>query len=80
VPLELFPAAILLHHHVGDFIDALVGRKAALALFALAPAADRVRLFAFAAIDNTILGKSTKRTFHLSCILAFSRRAGFGRA
>ena len=51
----------------------LVGRKAALALLALTPAANRIRLFALPAIDHPILRKPTKRTLHKNLILQTSR-------
>jgi len=62
--IEFFPAAVFFHHHVRDFIDALVGGEALAALQALAPAADGLRFFALARVYDFIVGKSAKRTFH----------------
>src|ERR1700731_4582905 len=62
--VKLLPPAILLHDHVRDFVDALVGGKSFAALQTLAPAADGLRLFAFARVDHLIIRKSAKRTFH----------------
>jgi hypothetical protein len=64
VPVKLLPAPIFLHHHIGNFVNALVSRKTSLALLALPPAADRLRLLALAAVHHAILRKPTKRTFH----------------
>ena len=48
LPLELLAAAVFLHHHVGDFVDALIGGKALVASLALAAAADGIGFFALA--------------------------------
>src|ERR1700731_4677274 len=62
--VKLLPTAILLHDHVRDFVDALVGSKSFTALQTLAPAADGLRLFALARVDHLIIRKSAKGTFH----------------
>src|SRR5258708_20812861 len=62
--VKLLPPAILLHDHVRDFVDALVGSKSFAALQTLAPAADGLRLFALARVDHLIIRKSAKGTFH----------------
>src|SRR5258708_6249245 len=62
--VKLLPPPILLHDHVRDFVDALVGSKSFAALQTLPPAADGLRLFAFARVDHLIIRKSAKGTFH----------------
>jgi hypothetical protein len=61
---EFFPAAVFLHHHVGDFVNALVGSEALVATLAFATAANRVCFFAFARIYHSILREATIRAFH----------------
>src|ERR1700677_2093676 len=56
--VEALAPAIFLDHHVGDFVDALVGGEAAVAALALAAAADRVSFFAFARVDDAILAET----------------------
>src|SRR5580698_1857048 len=70
LPVEALAASIFLHHHVRNFVDALVSGEAAIAALALAPAADRVRLLALARIDNPVLCEATVRTLHAVWILA----------
>ena len=72
--LEFFAAAIFFDDHVGDFVDAFVGGEAALTLFALAAAANGIRLFAFAAVYDAVLGEGTEGAFHQW--LYFSLRGG----
>src|ERR1019366_2039601 len=62
--VELLPPSILLHHHVGNLVDALVRGKALVAALALAPPPDRVRLFALARIHHAVLRKTAVRTLH----------------
>src|SRR5258708_6807952 len=62
--LKLFPASVFLHHHVGDFVDALVGGEALLAFQAFAAAANRFAFLAFARIDHLVVFEPAKRTFH----------------
>src|ERR1700693_770703 len=62
--VEFLAASVLLDHHVRNFIDALVGGEALGALQALAAAADRLRLFAFARVDYLVIGEAAKGTFH----------------
>ena len=62
--VEALAAAVLLDHHVGNLVDALVGGEAAIAALALPPAADRVGLLALARVDDTVLPEAAIRTFH----------------
>ncbi len=48
LPVELLAPSVFLHHHVRNLVDPLVRRKPLVAAFALAPAANRVRLFTLA--------------------------------
>src|ERR1700689_1906460 len=64
LPLEFFPAAVFFHHHVRDFVDALIGSKSLVTTLAFPTAAKRVRLFAFSRIHHSILRKSAVRAFH----------------
>ena len=68
--VKTLPPAIFLDHHVWDFVDALVGRKAFLALQVLAAAADRVRFLAFARIDHLVIFKPAEGTLHMALGLA----------
>ena len=67
--VESLAAAVFLDHHVGDFVDALVGGEAAVAALALAAAADGVGLLAFARVDDAILPETAIGTFHATWIL-----------
>src|SRR5207302_10412018 len=62
--VELLAAAVLFDHHVGNFVDPLVGREALAALQALAPAPDRLRLFTLPRVHYLVIRKSAKGTFH----------------
>ncbi len=62
--LEFLAPAVFLHHHVGNFVDALVGGEALLALQALAAAADGFAFLALARIDHLVVFKAAKRTLH----------------
>jgi hypothetical protein len=62
--IETLAAAVFLHHHVGYFVDALVGGETAIAAFALAAAADGVGFLAFARVDDAILPETAIGTFH----------------
>jgi hypothetical protein len=62
--IEALAAAVLLDHHVGDLVDALVGGEAAIAALALAAAADGVGLLAFARVDDPVLPETAIGTFH----------------
>ena len=64
LPLEFLAAAVLLHHHVGNFVDALVGGEALFALQTLAAAADGLAFLAFARIDYFVVFKATERALH----------------
>jgi hypothetical protein len=55
LPVEALAAAVFLDHHVGDFVDALVGGEAAIAALALPPPPDGVGLFALARVHHPIL-------------------------
>jgi len=62
--VKTFAAAVFFHHHVGDFVDALVGGEAFLALQAFAAAADGVCFLAFARIHDFVIFKPAKGAFH----------------
>ena len=62
--LEAFAAAILLDHHVGNFVDALVSGEAAGAFQAFAAAADGVAGAAFAGINYLVVQMRAERTLH----------------
>ena len=62
--LEFLAPSVLLHHHVWDFVDALVGGVALFAAQALAAAANRFAFLALARVNHLILIKSAKGTFH----------------
>src|SRR5262249_37418488 len=53
-----------LDDHVGNFVDSLVGGKAASALQALAASANRVAGAAFARINYLVIDIGTERTLH----------------
>src|SRR5581483_8456389 len=62
--IELFAPPIFLHHHVGNFVDALVGGEALFAFQALAAAANRIRFLALARVHDLIVFKTAERTLH----------------
>ena len=62
--VEFFAATVFLDHHVRDFVDAFVGGEALFALQALAAAADGIRFFALARVDDFVIFESAKRTLH----------------
>jgi hypothetical protein len=64
LPVELLPRPVFLHHHVRNLVNALVRRKALVAALAFAPPPDRVGLFTFSGIYNTVLRKPAVRTPH----------------
>src|SRR5271157_297722 len=67
--VEALAAAVFLDHHVGDFVDALVGGEAAIAALALAAAADGIGLLALPRVDDPVLTETAIGTFHLRAIL-----------
>ena len=62
--VKTLAASVFLYHHVGDFVDALVGGEALFALQAFAAAADGIRFLAFARIHNFVIFKPAKGAFH----------------
>ena len=54
LPIESFTAAIFLDHHVRNFVDSLVTRKAPAAIQAFTPAADRSTVRSFSRINDLI--------------------------
>src|SRR5208282_1416373 len=64
LPVEFLAAPVFFNHHVGNFVDALVGREALAALQTLAPPPDRFRFLALARVHYLVIGKSAKGTFH----------------
>ena len=70
--VEFFPPTVLFHHHVGNFIDALVRGKAFSALQAFPAAADGIGFLALARIHHFVIRKPAKRTLHaLGCSSEF---------
>jgi len=67
--LKALAAAVFFDDHVGNFVDALVGGEAAVALLAFTAAADGVGLFAFARVDYAVLSESAEWTLHILMIL-----------
>src|SRR5277367_6337594 len=61
---EAFAAAIFFDDHVGNFVDALVGGKAAGALEALAAAANGIPGAAFAGINHLVINVGAERALH----------------
>jgi hypothetical protein len=62
---EFFAAAIFFDDHVGDFVDALVGGEAFVASLTLAASADGVSFFAFARVNDAVLGEPAIRALHV---------------
>src|SRR4029077_14281074 len=62
--IEFLAPAVFFHHHVGNFVDALIGGETPAAFQALATAANRLGLFAFARVDDLIIQMAAKRTLH----------------
>src|SRR5579871_3084846 len=62
MPIELLAPAVLLDHHVGNFIDSFVCGEAAFAPQALAPAADGFAFLAFPRIHHLVFHVVAKRT------------------
>src|SRR6266480_791260 len=62
--IEFLPAAVLLDHHVGDFVDALVSGEALAALQTLAAPADGIGFLALARVHHLVIFKTTERTLH----------------
>src|SRR5208337_158683 len=62
--VKTLASAVFLYHHVRNFVDALVGGEALLALQAFAAAADGVRLLALARIHDLVIFKPAEGTFH----------------
>jgi hypothetical protein len=68
--VEFLAAAVFFHDHIRDFVEAFVGGEAFIATFTFAAAPYGVGVLAFTAIDNLVLSKGAKRTFHVTQILA----------
>src|SRR5580658_1082121 len=72
--VETLTAAVFFHHHVWDFVDALVGGEALFALQAFASAADGIRLLALARIHDFVIFKPAEGAFHALGCTRNSRR------
>ncbi len=59
-----FASAVFFDDHIRNFVDALVGRKAAPAFETLAAAANRIAVFRLARINDLVFQKSAKWTLH----------------
>src|SRR4029434_2147471 len=63
-PAEGLAAAVLLHNHVGDLLDPLVGREALVTRQALAAAADDVPLPRLARVHDLVHQVAAVRALH----------------
>src|SRR5206468_8630250 len=70
LPVKLLAASVFLDNHVGDFIDALVGRKAAPAPDALPPAADRVANLRLPRAPNLVFHVPPEWTSHRKSVVS----------
>ena len=64
LPIEPLARAVLLHRHVGDFVDPFVAGEALAALEAFAAAADNLAFFAFSRVDHFIAQMRAIRALH----------------
>src|SRR5215469_1206832 len=64
LPFETLPPSVLLDDHIRNFINAFVGREAAVALQAFAAPADGVPAAPFPRIDHFVVQVRAKRTLH----------------
>jgi len=62
--VKTLAAAVFFHHHVRNFVDALVSGEALFALQAFAAAADGIGFLALARIHDLVIFKPAKRAFH----------------
>src|SRR6185437_1066536 len=62
--LEFLAASVFFHHHVGDFVDALIGGEALVAALAFAAAANGLGFFTLARINYAVLRKPAVWAFH----------------
>ena len=62
---EFFAAAVFFYDHIGDFVDAFVGGEALVATLAFAASADGVGFFAFARVNDAVLGEPAIRALHV---------------
>ncbi len=64
--VEFFPATVLLHHHVRDFVDPLVGGKALATFQTLAAAADGICFLTLPRIHHFVIFKAAERALHVT--------------
>ena len=64
LPVELFPTAVLLDDHIGNFIAPLISRETALAAQALAAAANSLSLLTLSGVNHAILFEAAEGTSH----------------
>jgi hypothetical protein len=62
--LEALARPVLLDHHVGDLVDALVAGKAPPAVEAFTPPADRLALLALAGVHDLVAEVAAKWALH----------------
>src|SRR5262249_45173816 len=62
--VEALAPAVLLHHEVGDLVDALVGGEALAAAQALAAAADDLALLALPGVHDLVFEVRAERALH----------------
>src|SRR5580692_7126258 len=70
LPFEPLAPAVLLNHHIRNFVDALVGGKSPAALEALPPPPNRISSAAFTRVDHLIVQMRAERTLH--SVVSFS--------
>src|SRR5579863_8145259 len=64
LPVEALAAAVLLDHHVWNFVDALVGRVTPAALQAFPASADQIARAALARVNDLVFHDRTKWALH----------------
>src|SRR6185437_12894969 len=62
--LEFLAASVFFHHHVGDFVDALIGGEALVAALAFAAAANGLGFLTLSRINYAVLRKPAVWAFH----------------
>ena len=76
--VEGLAASVLLHHHVRDLVDPLVGGEALGAAEALAPAADDLAFLALARVHHLVLEVAAVGTLHLASTGSGTASCGAG--
>src|SRR5690606_26044276 len=76
LPLEALAGAVFLDDHVGDLVDPLVAREAAMAFLveALPPTPDHVALTALAGVHDLVAEMSAVRALHAPASISTGSR------